>query len=556
MGDQFADKEYLATFAGEPYYITRNSRLKRSGMKQLRFFLFFRNCALQPPVTGHRRHFTGGNWPMFVLFYSNMPTGNSSVHEVSMKKMKHFILLILILCLAFLAYVLVGAIAPFTTQPEVSAATQAAFRAEDYYGEGVGPDRARVVDDNQEALELRLQMIMHAREKIILSTFDFREDEAGKDMLAALLDAADRGVEVEIFVDGFNSVVQMEGSDFFYALSSHPKVHILIYNQINLLKPWNLMGRMHDKYVIADDTAYLLGGRNTFGYFLGSYEGHKNYDRDVLVYNTGSPDSSLYQLRAYYEGITALDCCQLFHDSADLADKPEVQAAAQTLLDRFQTLVKTYPDRYATSCDYQVITSPTHAINLISNPTHTAVKEPVAFYQLMELCKGAQKQVVIHTPYVIANDWMTQTLSEIGAKGTILFNSTANNGNPFAAVDYQNHKEELIDTGLSLHEYEGGVSYHGKSITVDDQLAIIGSFNMDMRSAYIDTELMLVIHSEQVTQQLQASMDHYDQEAAVVDTVDTYRSTPGGRAMAERPEGQKRFQFWLGWALELGRFLL
>ena len=51
-------------------------------------------------------------------------------------------------------------------------------------------------------------------------------------------------------------------------------------------------------------------------------------------------------------------------------------------------------------------------------------------------------------------------------------------------------------------------------------------------------------------------MDRYDQDAAVVDTVDRYRSTPGGREMAERPAGQKRFQFWLGWALELGRFLL
>lgn len=164
--------------------------------------------------------------------------------------------------------------------------------------------------------------------------------------------------------------------------------------------------------------------------------------------------------------------------------------------------------------------------------------------------------MVIHTPYVIANDWMTQNFSEIGARGTLLFNSTANNGNPFAAVDYQRHKAELIATGMELHEYEGGVSYHGKSITVDDQLAIIGSFNMDMRSVYIDTELMLVVHSEEVTHQLQDSMDYYDQSAAVVDTVDTYRSTPGGREMAQQPLSQKGFQFLLGWALELGRFLL
>ena len=44
---------------------------------------------------------------------------------------------------------------------------------------------------------------------------------------------------------------------------------------------------MHDKYLIVDDSLYLMGGRNVYDYFLGDQEGHKNYDRDVLVYNTG-----------------------------------------------------------------------------------------------------------------------------------------------------------------------------------------------------------------------------------------------------------------------------
>ena len=50
--------------------------------------------------------------------------------------------------------------------------------------------------------------------------------------------------------------------------------------------------------------------------------------------------------------------------------------------------------------------------------------------------------------------------------------------------------------GINIWEYEGGYSYHGKSILIDDDLSVIGSFNMDMRSAYLDTELMLVIRSK------------------------------------------------------------
>ena len=45
-------------------------------------------------------------------------------------------------------------------------------------------------------------------------------------------------------------------------------------------------------------------------------------------------------------------------------------------------------------------------------------------------------------------------------------------------------------------EYDAGVSYHGKCFTIGDRLTGIGSFNWDMRSAYIDTELMLVIDSK------------------------------------------------------------
>ncbi len=89
----------------------------------------------------------------------------------------------------------------------------------------------------------------------------FRSDDAGKDILAALLNAADRGVKVEIFADGFNSIIQMENNDYFYALSSNKNIKIIIYNQVNILIPWNGLGRMHDKYVIADDSLYILGGR-------------------------------------------------------------------------------------------------------------------------------------------------------------------------------------------------------------------------------------------------------------------------------------------------------
>lgn len=458
--------------------------------------------------------------------------------------------------LLFLVYVAAGAVIPYARQPQVSENVRETFDASDYYSADEGPDRALLVEDNGEALRLRLQMIAHAKERVILSTFDFRDDEAGKDMLAVLLDAAKRGVSVEIFADGFNSILNMEGNAYFYALSCLPEVTIRIYNPVNLLTPWRGMARMHDKYIVIDEEAYLLGGRNTFSFFLGNYEGHKNYDRDVLVYNTGSPESSLYEVLSYYETITSLDCCQIFHSDSTLARRRSVQEATTRLQERLQGLKETNPDVFLQAPDYAGLTKTTNTIHLLSNPIEPVCKEPIVFYQLMELAETAQKEVRIHTPYVICNDWMLEEFTKLGDKASMLYNSAANNGNFFGCLDYLGHKQEIIDTGMKLYEYEGGVSYHGKSMTVDDELAIVGSFNMDMRSVYLDTELMLVIHSPEITADLKASMERYEAQAAVVKDLDSYSVVPEGITMQPVRASRRNIRSLFGWLLDCFRFLL
>ena len=54
---------------------------------------------------------------------------------------------------------------------------------------------------------------------------------------------------------------------------------------------------------------------------------------------------------------------------------------------------------------------------------------------------------------------------------------------------------------------------------IDDHISIVGSFNMDMKSMYQDTELMLVIDSEPLNAQLRAYLSVYQQEAE--EAVDT-----------------------------------
>lgn len=104
--------------------------------------------------------------------------------------------------------------------------------------------------------------------------------------------------------------MHLADSEVFQALASHPSVQVKRYNPIRLLTPWQSMLRLHDKYLIADETAYILGGRNTYDLFLGDYSEVKNIDRDLLVYqNEPSSDSSMGQLRRYFDQIWSLKDC-------------------------------------------------------------------------------------------------------------------------------------------------------------------------------------------------------------------------------------------------------
>ena len=459
-----------------------------------------------------------------------------------------FAILAVFLCVAF--YELIGICITYKKQPAVSDATIKETQNIMSVAGRENTERAVIIEKNSQALLERVRLIQNAKDEIILSTFAFKSDESGKLILGALHDAADRGVHVRILVDGMESWIDMEGNPYFYGLSSHENVEIKLYNKANPLKPWKTMGRMHDKYLIADGKIYILGGRNTYNYFLGDFPGHKNFDRDVLVVcDEPQKDNSVNQLWNYFETIWEQEDCRYFHNSKKLADRQSVKKAVLELQEGYQEKI--------CDTDYADETFETEKIILLSNPIHTQAKEPVVWYQLGELMKNAKERVKIHTPYIICNDMMYNTWEEIAQKVpdfSIMTNSVANNGNPFGAADYAKNRNRILETGINIWEYEGGYSYHGKSILIDDDLSVIGSFNMDMRSTYLDTELMLVIRSKEINKQLEDGMMEYESVSRQVLDDGTYYN-PYAVKPIELTEKHKRkvflVQHLLGWARDL-----
>lgn len=457
----------------------------------------------------------------------------------------------------FLTYVLIGIFISYARHPKITEETKKNVDIDRFYEPAKSPERAVVVEKNGDALLQRIRLIKNAEKEIVLSTFAFHSDNSGKIVIGALREAADRGVKVKVLTDGFESWVAMEFNPYFHALSSHKNIEVKLYNRANPLKPWTLMGRMHDKYLVADRKTYMLGGRNTYDYFLGDFPGHKNYDRDVFVHcENPTSESSVEELLRYFESVWELNICSDFHEKEKLAEKKSVQEAAQEADKCYKAY---FAENEAGICDrdYTKNTFETEKIALISNPIHTGAKEPIAWYEMGEVMKRASERVKIHTPYIICNDAMYNTWKEIAEAVpdfAVMTNSVTNNGNAFGASDYEKHKKEILDTGIDIWEYEGGISYHGKSVLVDDDISMVGSFNMDMRSAYLDTELMLVIRSKEINRQLETNLEEYEKDSRQALTNGEYNNphnvepVPMGKTM-------KRRIFLIGKLLNWARFL-
>ena len=459
-----------------------------------------------------------------------------------------------LLVLLALVYTLAVGYAPFARAPELSLEAQARVeaRVETMSQDVETADRAAILETRTEALDERIRLINQARRELILTTYDCRDGESTRDVLCAVLARADDGVKVRILVDGVAGRFFLMSSETFRAVAAHENIEVRFYNLFTYWQAWKHMGRMHDKYLIADNTAYILGGRNTFDYFLGEYPAPTHsLDREALVYNSdGSGESSLFEVKDYFEGI--------WNGGAAKAFSPAVSGERRDLvyaeLNQRREAIRSAKPGLFEPADYASMTVETQGIWLIHNPTGIYAKQPEGFAQLTGLMRRAEKDIVVHSPYVVLNDESRRTLSDIAAKVpvTLMVNAVENGQNIVASSDYLIHRDEVLSTGMRILEYAGGDSYHGKSMAIDDHISIIGSFNLDLRSTYVDTELMLVIRSPEINARLRAHMEalHADCQERLPDGS---ASVPAGLRVPALSFGRRAAMAVLGPVLQLVR---
>lgn len=381
-------------------------------------------------------------------------------------------------------------------------------------------------------------MIGTAKESIVLSTFDLRADENGTKILAALDHAASKGVKIQLLIDGIYQQLFLAQSSDFQALASRENVEVGVYNPITPTNLFKINYRMHDKYLIIDKKMYLLGGRNSNDIFLGDHTKGINEDRDILVYDTSDGQGeSLQQLEDYFRKIWNESC---------VSKKKEKQSSKNTearehMEEVYSTLLEKYNDIEIYDA-WKQDTIEVNKITLINNGTQVARKNPQVLQMIQYLSENAD-HVIIQTPYVICNGYMYDVLQEISdhVKLQIVLNAVEKGSNPWGCTDYLNQKKKILKTGADVYELMNEYPVHTKAVLIDDRLSVVGSYNLDMRSTYLDTELMLVIDSEKLNQQIRARETEYMEKSKEV--LANGQETEGAKYKAKILNGKKKLYY-------------
>lgn len=410
---------------------------------------------------------------------------------------------------------------------------------------------AYILEKGEEALIGRAWLTQHAEQSIDVQYFIWSTDNVGTLAAEQLLVAAERGVSVRVLVDDL--LIDADGATLLL-LSAHKNVQIRIYNpNISVGKSffgriWNVFTqfrginqRMHDKTAIFDGVAGITGGRNMADEYFDFDEEYNFRDRDILLLGPAVldmkenfeefwssplsvPVSSL--LDAAEHEITEQDAkvkaAELHAYAADPVNfEPEVRRAIGELSNLFPELLR--------KMTWQTVTFISDA------PGKNDAKAGLggggmSTESLFDTIRNAKHSILIQSPYLIMPKGGIELLAELNSRGVktrILTNSLASTDNIPAFSGYHRQRSRLLNAGVELFEYKPhpGIqadlveryprlaennpvfALHAKSMVIDDRLIFIGTFNLDPRSANLNTEVGALIQSEELARQLTASIE-------------------------------------------------
>jgi len=359
-------------------------------------------------------------------------------------------------------------------------------------------DYFRILDEGKHALHARIDTIRTAKSDLIASYFIVEDDLIALAGLALMRQAArERGVRSRVIVDSlFHKLPK--------ALIKHlldEGVEIREHNPFDWKHPLKSLERMHDKLIIRDGRSGVLGGRNISRAYFNMSD--KNYDdRDVWVESPG-----VKKVEEYFNYLWTSDMVK----SPNLYRVKSKEATeAGKLLDQALATLTQYgwldnPPEFLTLADEN--NSP---LEFVANAIRGDIRDlSIVRGRLFQLANQTKDVVLIETPYLIPSEESIQAFEgarERGVEVIVVTSSVKSNDGVLPAGGYLYYRRRLARTGITLYEYQGPNALHAKSAVFDRKIGTIASFNLDPRSARLNSELLVITHDPAKALELEASI--------------------------------------------------
>jgi cardiolipin synthase C len=362
-------------------------------------------------------------------------------------------------------------------------------------------DVVRILADDREAAQARVDVIRQAKERIEVLYFMARDDRITLAMLQLLREARRRGVrDVRVVIDGnFRRIPK--------AVMAHLRdegVRIRTYHPFDLRHPTWMLHRMHEKIILVDGKRYITGGRNLDESYFGMGREINYRDLDIYVDGPSAADAE----RRFEDVWNSRDVADL-HGHITVRSKRD---AAQHLGDALEAMTRSGFIDLGPTRDWSGGAADVGPVRFLAGHDVGGA--------MADLIAAAKESIVIESPYFIPPRFFRELLRKKLAEGVrivVVTNSVRSTDGLLPQVGYLKYRGEFARAGIDFREYKGPDCLHGKAIIVDRRVVMIGSYNIDPRSQYLNTEVTCVAENEEFARELQRLIDGHIENAWTID---------------------------------------
>lgn len=328
-------------------------------------------------------------------------------------------------------------------------------------------NRVRLIRGGGEYFSMLHELIEKAQHSVHLQTYIFEEDETGKQVAAALIKAAQRGVKVYLLLDGYAS--QHLSKEFIHQLKSSG-VFFRWFEPI-FRSPYFYFGRrLHHKLVVTDALHSLVGGVNISNRY-NDMPGEKAW-LDWALYSEGEVSAELFNL-----------CVDFWNKSGWGKKKNQVlneDAAVKIHTD--ECLVRVRRNDWV------------RGKNQISR-------------SYFEMFKKAESHITIMSSYFLPGRPFRKQMSNAVKRGVRIKVVAAGPSDIATAKHAERYLYRwMFKNKIELYEYQPNI-LHGKLSTYDSKFVTVGSYNVNNISAYASVELNLDVQNSSFAKQVEQTLE-------------------------------------------------